>query len=78
MSSFEPEVKDFLKRIVSSVFLGLLWLMLSMTFGIYFGFLFVNEKISIGNILFYLFFFLSFIFLIRFYLKTWKKKFPHG
>jgi hypothetical protein len=78
MSSLEPEVKDFLKKIVSSVFLGLVWLMLSMTFGIYFGFIFIEEKISAANILFYSIFFISFIFLIRFYVKTWKKKFPHG
>jgi hypothetical protein len=78
MSGVEPEVKDFLKRIVSSVFLGLFWLMLSMTFGIYFGFLFISEKISLGNILFYAIFFISLFFLIKFYLKTWKKKFPHG
>jgi hypothetical protein len=78
MSSVEPDIKDFLKRIVYSVFLGLFWLMLAMTFGIYFGFLFVKDSISIGNIIFYLFFLVSFVFLMKFYLKTWKKKFPHG
>jgi hypothetical protein len=74
----EPEVKDFLKRIVSSVFMGFFWLMLNMTLGIYFGLLFIQKKISIGNIIFYLFFFASLAFLIRFYFRTWKKKFPHG
>lgn len=78
MDYFEPDVKDFLKRIVSSLFLGLFWLILNMTFGIYFGFLFVNGKISAGNIIFYVFLFGSLFLLIRFYYKTWKKKFPHG
>jgi hypothetical protein len=78
MDYFEPDVKDFLKRIVSSLFLGLFWLMLNMTLGIYFGLLFINEKISAGNIIFYAFLFSSLFFLIRFYYRTWKKKFPHG
>jgi hypothetical protein len=78
MSSLEPEVQDFLKRIVSSLFLGLFWLMLNMTLGIYFGLLFVDGKISIGNIIFYIFLLGSLFLLIRFYYRTWKKKFPHG
>jgi len=78
MSGLEPEVQDFLKRIVSSLFLGLFWLMLNMTLGIYFGLLFVNRKISTGNIIFYIFLLGSLFLLIRFYYRTWKKKFPHG
>ena len=78
MGGLEPEVKDFLKRIVWSVFLGLLWLMLNTTFGIYFNLLFVEDKISFGNIIYYLFFLLSLVGLIWFYYKTWSKKFPHG
>jgi hypothetical protein len=78
MSSMEPEVKDFLKRVLWSFFFGLFWLMLNMTLGIYFGLLFINEKIRIGNIIFYLFSISSLGLLIWFYYKTWKKKFPHG
>lgn len=78
MSNFEPDVKDFLKRIVSSLFLGLFWLMLNMTLGIYFGLLFVDGKVSIGNMIFYVFLLGSLVLLIRFYYRTWKKKFPHG
>jgi hypothetical protein len=78
MSSLEPEVQDFLKRIVSSLFIGLFWLIVNMTLGIYFGLLFVGRSISIGNIIFYIFLLGSLSLLIRFYYKTWKKKFPHG
>jgi tellurite resistance protein TehA-like permease len=78
MSGVEPEVQDFLKKIVWSVFLGLLWLMLNMTMGIYFGLLFIEDGISLGNIIFYLFLLSSLAALIWFYYKTWKKKFPHG
>ncbi|MFI5152626.1 MAG: hypothetical protein ACHQET_04785 [Chitinophagales bacterium] len=78
MSGLEPEVKDFLKRIVWSVFFGLLWLMLNTTMGIYFNLLFVEDKIRIGNIAYYLFLLLSLAGLIWFYHRTWKKRFPHG
>jgi len=78
MSGMEPEVKDFLKRVVWSIFFGLVWLMLNMTMGIYFDLLFIYEKITIGNIVFYLFALISLGLLIWFYYKTWKKKFPHG
>lgn len=78
MSGFEPEVRDFLKRIVSSVFLGLLWLMMNMTIGIYFGLLFFEDGIHWPNVLYYIFLLITLAFLIRFYYKTWNKKFPHG
>ena len=78
MSNIEPEVKAFFKTIVSSVFLGLFWLMLNLTLGIYFGLLFIKGNISVGNIVYYLFALSSFVFLIRYYIKVWKKKFPHG
>lgn len=74
----EPEVKDFLKRIVRSFFAGFSWMMLNMTLGIYFDLLFIRENIKLENILFYLFFTGSLGLLIWFYYRTWKKKFPHG
>jgi hypothetical protein len=74
----EPEVKDFLKRIVWSFFVGLSWMTLNMTFGIYFDLLFIREAITLANILFYVFFIGSTVLLVWFYLRTWKKKFPHG
>lgn len=78
MSSIEPDVQDFLKKIVSSLFLSLIWLMVNMTLGIYFGLFFPREKISIGNLVFYIFLSGTFFLLIRFLYRTWKKKFPHG
>lgn len=78
MSSMEPEAKLFLKKILLSVFLGLFWLLANMTIGIYFGLMIIDEKITAGNIFFYLFLLISLAALIWFYYKTWKKKFPHG
>lgn len=74
----EPEVKDFLKRVLLSLFLGLCWLFVNMTLGIYYDLLPVYGKPDIGNILFYCWFAGSGFLYIRFLFKTWKKKFPHG
>jgi len=78
MSQMEPEVKDFLKRVLWSFFFGLTWMMLNMTLGIYFNLLFVRDGISLANLLYYLFFLASLLLLIWYYYRTWKKKFPHG
>jgi hypothetical protein len=78
MSGMEPEVRVFLKKIVSSVFLGLFWMMINMTLGIYYGLLFFDPKITVGNIIFYLFLAASLLALIWFYRRTWKTKHPHG
>jgi hypothetical protein len=78
MSSMEPEVRDFLKRVMQSVFAGLLWLIFNMTLGIYFGLLFVHDRLTIWNILYYLLLGTSMIFLLRFYYRTWKNSFPRG
>jgi hypothetical protein len=78
MSGMETDTRDFLKKIVQSIFLGLLWLGLNMTMGIYNGLLFFEDRITAGNIFYYLFFLASLLALIRYYYVTWKKKFPHG
>ena len=76
MSHFEPEVRDFMRRIVLSLFLGLLWLIVNMTLGLYFGLLFI--RMTAANLIFYIFMAASLGLLIRWYWKTWRKKFPHG
>lgn len=74
----ETDVKDFLRRIVLSLVLGLSWLFINMTLGIYFDLLPIYGRPDWGNILFYIFFLASGAFYVRFLLKTWRKKFPHG
>ncbi len=74
----ETEVKDFLRRIVLSLVLGLAWLFINMTLGIYFDLLPIYGRPGVGNILFYVFFPGSGFFYVRFLVRTWRKKFPHG
>lgn len=78
MSSMEEDVKDFLQRIVWSISAGLIWLLINMTAGIFGGWLFFKDRPSAGNIIFYIWMIVSLAFLLRFYYRTWSKRFPHG
>ena len=74
----EPEVKDFLRRIVWSVALGFFWLMLTLGIGAYNNLLVPEHTLSIGNIIFYIWMAGTLAALIYLYYRIWKKKFPHG
>jgi len=54
MSQMEDDVKDFLKRIVWSMFLGLVWLTTTLGIGTYNNLLVPEKSIGIGNIIFYI------------------------
>lgn len=74
MSGMEPEAQDFLKRIVQTVSVGILFLLLHMTFGLYLNWAFFEGTPTIGNIIYYLVFIASLTGLIYFYYKLWKGK----
>ena len=78
MSEMEDDVKDFLKRIVWTVSLGLLWLTTTLGIGAYNNLLVPEPSISIGNIIFYIWMAGSLVALIIILSRIWKKKFPHG
>ncbi|MCE3283366.1 MAG: hypothetical protein K0Q66_2103 [Chitinophagaceae bacterium] len=69
----EPEVKAFLLRIVKSLSFAILWMMLNMTFGIFFDLGYIHSTITIGNILYYIFLVGSFSVLLWYLLKLWKE-----
>jgi hypothetical protein len=70
-SGMEPETKAFLKKVISSIFIGVLWLMILSTFGFYFGMAFIYKKIDVFNIVFYIFFLASFLWILRYYYRKW-------
>jgi hypothetical protein len=70
----EPEIKEFLLRIVQTISMGLLWLLVNMSIGIYFGFAFFEDKPSTGNYIYYFFFLVSLSLLIFYFIKKWKGK----
>jgi hypothetical protein len=74
----EPDVQDFLKRIVWSVTLVLVYMLIISTAGIAGGWLFFYDTPTLGNYIFYSWILLSTIASIWLLVKWWKKKFPHG
>ncbi len=68
----EPEVKEFLIKIMQSISMGVVWLLINMSIGIYFGLAFFEGSPSIGNYIYYLFFLGSLSLLILFLRKKWK------
>ena len=71
----DPEVKKYFKKIINSFTMGLLWLFLIVTFGLYFQLGFIAGKFQWYNYMFYFFLVVSLIFLIWFYYKLWKEDF---
>ena len=69
----EPEVKEYLRRIMYTVFIGFTWMALNSTFGIMFDFAFIHGSISAGNIIFYTWFLASFAGMLVFFIKLWRK-----
>ncbi|MER3498255.1 MAG: hypothetical protein C4308_06240 [Chitinophagaceae bacterium] len=70
---FEPEVKKYLRKILYSIFYGLLWMSLNVLTGLFWEFAIINGRISTANILFYLFFLLSLAALLYYYYRVWNE-----
>ena len=71
----DPEVMKYFKKIMNSFVIGLLWMFVIATLGLYFQMAFVEGRLQWYNWLFYGFFLLSFILLIRIYYKIWREDF---
>ena len=69
----EPEVRAFLIRVAQTIFVGLLWMAINSTLGIMYDFAFIHDKLSLTNILFYIWFVTSLGLLLWFYIHLWKK-----
>lgn len=71
-SGWDPEVKKYFRKIMNSFALGLLWMLASMTAGLYFGLALVDNGVQWYNLVFYIFFIGSFVGLLWYYYKRWK------
>lgn len=67
----DPAVKRYFKKIVNSFVLGITWLMILAMAGIYFELAVIDGGIKWYNILFYAFFLVSLIWMIRYFQKSW-------
>jgi amino acid transporter len=68
----DPETKRYLRKVINSFMIGAFWLILLSTFGLYFGMAIIVGSWDIYNTIFYLFFALSFAWLMRYYYRNWK------
>ncbi len=69
----EPDVRNFLSKILSSISTTLLWMLINSTVGIGFNYAFFEGSPSLSNYIFYVWFVVSFVFLLGYLLKKWSK-----
>jgi hypothetical protein len=69
----EPDARKYLYKVLNSLCYGLLWLMLNVLGGLYWGFGIVYTRLSLGNIIYFAWFVFSLIFLLYLYYRIWKK-----
>jgi len=69
----EPGVREFLKRIMLTIFIGLFWLILNSTVGIMYNYAFFDDSPGLANILFYLWFIGSGLLLFWYLRRMWNK-----
>ena len=70
----EPAVAAFLKRILTTIGIVLFWMGVNSTFGIMLGYAYVEEKIKIGNVIFYLWLVLSLPAVFWYLKKLWAEQ----
>lgn len=70
---WDPEVKRFFQKILWTIFLGLLWMTLVTTSGIYFKLASRADKSLLTVIIFYIIAAASLLLLLRYYYKLWNK-----
>ncbi len=70
----EPEASAFLRRVGNSLAIGFVWLAVNATAAIKGDNAFIGDHLTIGNILFYIWFIISIYILIIIYKKMWVNK----
>jgi len=70
----EPEVREFLQRISSTIGLTALWMFINVIIGIWFNLAFIHGRVTTGNIIFYIWFAASIVLLIWLYIRVWRNK----
>ncbi|MBS1626778.1 MAG: hypothetical protein JSR09_04705 [Bacteroidetes bacterium] len=71
----DPKITAYFICIVRSLSVVFLCLILDSTFGIMYNYAFIQNKISLGNVLFYIWFLLSTVLCIWYMIRLWGKPF---
>lgn len=69
----EPGVREYLLRIVNTLSVGLVWLAINSTMGIMYDYAFIHDKITLGNILFFVWFVISLTAFLWWVIRLWSK-----
>ena len=70
----DPEVAAFLKRILTTIGIVIFWMGMNSTFGIMLGYGYIEDKIEVGNVVFYIWFVISLPLMIWWLRKLWKEQ----
>lgn len=70
----EKDIRQFLKKMVNSIFIIIFWMMLNVIFGIYYQYAFIEAKPIWQNALYYVLSLLGLMVVIIFIKRTWAKK----
>lgn len=73
----EPGIREFFKRLSLTIGTIVLWMMINMTIGVKLGYAFFDGSVHLGNIVFYVWVLVSFIFMIKIFIRIWKKPIEH-
>lgn len=68
----DPAVRRYFKQIIRSFIAGLVWMILMVITGIYLKAGVIEDGLKWYNIVFYVFFLASLLWLIRFFYRCWK------
>ena len=69
----DRDIKKYFIKILNTFSLGFIWLFGSLTAGIYFRLAYKTEKPFIFTVIFYIICTVSFLALLRYYYRIWKK-----
>jgi len=70
---FDPEIKKYFRKIISSFSLGFLWMFANVIAGLYFGLALRSERPFIYSIIFYILSVGTLVLLLLYYYKLWRK-----
>jgi hypothetical protein len=74
MSEMEPEVREFLQKIVWSLSAIMVWMLINILVGIKWGYALFEKGHTLGSVIFYIWIMISSYFLFRLYQKFWGQK----
>ncbi len=74
----EPNFIHYLKQIIKTLVVFLVWMTINIKFGILDDYAFYNDKVQLGNIIFYAWLVISSVVVIVYLIKLWKEKYKQN